>query len=467
MTCASRGPAARRRDQRTRQRVRRCRDRRERDALLERYGTRDIASVLTELNVTRDDLVADLRAALPPVIEAAKATAGSRRLFAPASSRSTGRRRCKRFSGDLPAPGRARDGSRRKIKSHSGTGRVAAGGSLASSRSGRPRSDNAVVGRRRGRLRSAAADRPTSSGRSGAAHRHLDDKSPATRQGPFRVEVSASACRIAPHRLTRRRRKAGPAAQSAKSISLSACAPSSMSRAGGNQRCAMPNTARLLERGDDLRRPDQPLLHDCRKDAAGRPNVCERARRQNGGRSRTVQQPALMHRFRFPVVRVVDPQHQALRADDPRASRNQHMHCSSCPSVESPLLERGERRQDGARPQQDRAISRHSRIVGVELCSTTARPKRCHRCARTCPRTASDVHPAASIWRTSSTVQSSNARSARPADLVITQLSVCERSQPRHAAAPSCGRRAGCAHTGHEIFLRLVGPVTAAAGRSR
>ncbi len=43
------------------------------DALLERYGTRDLASVLTELNVTRDDLVTDLRAALPRVIEAAKA----------------------------------------------------------------------------------------------------------------------------------------------------------------------------------------------------------------------------------------------------------------------------------------------------------------------------------------------------------------------------------------------------------
>jgi hypothetical protein len=43
------------------------------DALLERYGSRDLASVLAELNVTRDDLVTDLRSALPPIIEAAKA----------------------------------------------------------------------------------------------------------------------------------------------------------------------------------------------------------------------------------------------------------------------------------------------------------------------------------------------------------------------------------------------------------
>jgi hypothetical protein len=42
------------------------------DALLERYGARDVASILTELNITRDDLVADLRSALPPIIEAAK-----------------------------------------------------------------------------------------------------------------------------------------------------------------------------------------------------------------------------------------------------------------------------------------------------------------------------------------------------------------------------------------------------------
>jgi hypothetical protein len=42
------------------------------DALLERYGARDIASILAELNITRDDLVADLRSALPPILEAAK-----------------------------------------------------------------------------------------------------------------------------------------------------------------------------------------------------------------------------------------------------------------------------------------------------------------------------------------------------------------------------------------------------------
>ncbi|MDT4941096.1 MAG: hypothetical protein QOJ34_1185, partial [Pseudonocardiales bacterium] len=43
------------------------------DALLERYGERDLASLLPELGVTRDDIVADLRELLPPIIEAAKA----------------------------------------------------------------------------------------------------------------------------------------------------------------------------------------------------------------------------------------------------------------------------------------------------------------------------------------------------------------------------------------------------------
>jgi hypothetical protein len=43
------------------------------DATLERYGDRDIASLLPELGVTREDLVADLRQLLPPLIEAAKA----------------------------------------------------------------------------------------------------------------------------------------------------------------------------------------------------------------------------------------------------------------------------------------------------------------------------------------------------------------------------------------------------------
>jgi len=43
------------------------------DAVLERYGDRDVASLLPELGVTRDDLVNDLRELLPPVIEAAKA----------------------------------------------------------------------------------------------------------------------------------------------------------------------------------------------------------------------------------------------------------------------------------------------------------------------------------------------------------------------------------------------------------
>ena len=43
------------------------------DQVLERYGDRDIVSLLPELGVTRDDLVNDLRELLPPVIEAAKA----------------------------------------------------------------------------------------------------------------------------------------------------------------------------------------------------------------------------------------------------------------------------------------------------------------------------------------------------------------------------------------------------------
>ena len=43
------------------------------DALLERYGSRDLASVLSELNIDRDDLVADLRSSLPRLIEAVKA----------------------------------------------------------------------------------------------------------------------------------------------------------------------------------------------------------------------------------------------------------------------------------------------------------------------------------------------------------------------------------------------------------
>lgn len=43
------------------------------DAVLERYGDRDVASLLPELGVTRDDIVADLRELLPPLIDAAKA----------------------------------------------------------------------------------------------------------------------------------------------------------------------------------------------------------------------------------------------------------------------------------------------------------------------------------------------------------------------------------------------------------
>ena len=43
------------------------------DVLLERYGERSLASLLPELGLSRDDLVADLRALLPSIIEAAKA----------------------------------------------------------------------------------------------------------------------------------------------------------------------------------------------------------------------------------------------------------------------------------------------------------------------------------------------------------------------------------------------------------
>lgn len=43
------------------------------DVLFERYGSRDLASLLPELGLSRDDVVADLRALLPPLIEAAKA----------------------------------------------------------------------------------------------------------------------------------------------------------------------------------------------------------------------------------------------------------------------------------------------------------------------------------------------------------------------------------------------------------
>jgi hypothetical protein len=43
------------------------------DALFERYGSRDVASLLPELGISRDDLVTDLRTFLPPIIEAAKA----------------------------------------------------------------------------------------------------------------------------------------------------------------------------------------------------------------------------------------------------------------------------------------------------------------------------------------------------------------------------------------------------------
>lgn len=43
------------------------------DVLLERYGARDLASLLPDLGLSRDDLVEDLRASLPPLIEAAKA----------------------------------------------------------------------------------------------------------------------------------------------------------------------------------------------------------------------------------------------------------------------------------------------------------------------------------------------------------------------------------------------------------
>jgi hypothetical protein len=43
------------------------------DAVLEQYGDRDLASLLPELGVSRDDLVDDVRKLLPPLIEAAKA----------------------------------------------------------------------------------------------------------------------------------------------------------------------------------------------------------------------------------------------------------------------------------------------------------------------------------------------------------------------------------------------------------
>ena len=44
------------------------------DALFDGYGERDVASLLTEAGVTRDDLVDELRRFLPPVIEAARGT---------------------------------------------------------------------------------------------------------------------------------------------------------------------------------------------------------------------------------------------------------------------------------------------------------------------------------------------------------------------------------------------------------
>jgi hypothetical protein len=42
------------------------------DALFDRYGARDLASLLPELGLSRDDIVEDLRALLPPLVEAAK-----------------------------------------------------------------------------------------------------------------------------------------------------------------------------------------------------------------------------------------------------------------------------------------------------------------------------------------------------------------------------------------------------------
>ena len=42
-------------------------------ALLERYGERDIASLVAELGITKDEIIADLRQVLPPLIAAAKA----------------------------------------------------------------------------------------------------------------------------------------------------------------------------------------------------------------------------------------------------------------------------------------------------------------------------------------------------------------------------------------------------------
>lgn len=43
------------------------------DVFFARYGARDVASLLAELGITRDDLVDDLRTFAPPIIEAAKA----------------------------------------------------------------------------------------------------------------------------------------------------------------------------------------------------------------------------------------------------------------------------------------------------------------------------------------------------------------------------------------------------------
>jgi hypothetical protein len=42
------------------------------DVFFERYGSRDVASLLPELGITRDDLVDELQRFLPPIIEAAK-----------------------------------------------------------------------------------------------------------------------------------------------------------------------------------------------------------------------------------------------------------------------------------------------------------------------------------------------------------------------------------------------------------
>ncbi len=43
------------------------------DVIFAEYGSRDLASLLPELGITRDDIVADLRELLPPIVEAAKA----------------------------------------------------------------------------------------------------------------------------------------------------------------------------------------------------------------------------------------------------------------------------------------------------------------------------------------------------------------------------------------------------------